>query len=64
MQNFRFQILNIQLNFLSQQFSKHEDFKALQFLYTTKFKVVEVNVNFYIPWKYQKNTNFLCFQGA
>ena len=29
----------------------------LQFLYTTKIKPVEVNVNFHMPWKHKKTTD-------
>ena len=36
----------------------------LYFLYATKIKPVEVNNNFYTPWKHQKTTDFICFQGT
>ena len=41
--NLKFQVLDIQVYFPSQQFSKQKDYKTLQFLYTTKSKAVELN---------------------
>ena len=48
----------------SKFFSKQKGCKTLKFLYTTKIKPVEVNVNFLYSLETSENHRFLKFPGG
>ena len=62
-QNLKFQILDRQVYFPSQQFSEKKNYKKLQFLYATKVRPVEVNINFLYPLETLENHRFFMFSG-
>ena len=61
---FEIQTFNTLVYFPNQQFSKQKDFKTLWFLYATKIKPVEVNVNFLHHLETSKNHTIFMFSGG
>ena len=61
--NFKFQVLDIQVFFPSQQFSKQKNCKTLQFLCATKTKPVEVDVKFLYPLETSEKHRYLMLSG-